>query len=354
MGETREQLTRPLLRARLTEESTGLVVVAWQPWFELVDRVIRGLEGGLADTEDVLLARLPTERGRGPDGESLLFPPVGPRERRAREDADRVAVPVQRLIDDAARSFDHLLPPLLTPLAVRRFDRHIKPRAIPRTFTQVRGTTTATTIYSPAPGLLGTVAQLIVANTTASAETYRLFIDIDGTTYDEDSSLFWDISLAGNASDYLELFLPMNDAASLGVQVSANNALTFTLGGLEIPKTFIFTQAPLGQVRPSVINTPVSLVTTPINVRTLISGLLVSNVAAGGKSAIYSVYFDEDGATYDDTTALSRSVSLSPGQTDILSPLTLTLTNTAGNLAVETNDGASELNFTAFGFAEAA
>jgi len=51
MGETREQLTRPLLRARLTEQRTGLVAVAWQPWFELVDRVIRGLEGGLVDVE---------------------------------------------------------------------------------------------------------------------------------------------------------------------------------------------------------------------------------------------------------------------------------------------------------------
>ena len=52
MGETREQLTRPLLRARLTEERTGLVVVAWQPWFELVDRIIRGLESGLTDVEN--------------------------------------------------------------------------------------------------------------------------------------------------------------------------------------------------------------------------------------------------------------------------------------------------------------
>ena len=51
MGETREQLTLPLLRSRLTDEPTGLVTRAWQPWFEALDRIIRNLESGLTDVE---------------------------------------------------------------------------------------------------------------------------------------------------------------------------------------------------------------------------------------------------------------------------------------------------------------
>jgi len=79
--------------------------------------------------------------------------------------------------------------------------------------------------------------------------------------------------------------------------------------------------------------------------------MVVSNVAAGGKAAKYSLYLDHDGATYDVTTALAKDVSLGSGTTDIF-PLWMPMDNTAGNFAVETNDVANELNFTLLGFLE--
>jgi hypothetical protein len=51
MGETRERLTLPLLRTRLTEEGTGLVARAWQPWFEAQFRTQTELDDDLAAIE---------------------------------------------------------------------------------------------------------------------------------------------------------------------------------------------------------------------------------------------------------------------------------------------------------------
>ena len=95
--------------------------------------------------------------------------------------------------------------------------------------------TTAASLYSPASGETQVTA-LHISNTSAAAATFRVFHDDDGTTYDETTALYWDVTVA--AGDAVTITwdkgLYMNDATgNLAVRTSVADALTFTLYGLE-------------------------------------------------------------------------------------------------------------------------
>jgi hypothetical protein len=95
-------------------------------------------------------------------------------------------------------------------------------------------TTAAVSIYNPPVGN-SVVHSIIICNTTTSAAKYRIFCDDDGTTYDETTALFYDVSLPAKTTDTLEVKICMNDATgNLAVSTDTANALTFTLFGEEI------------------------------------------------------------------------------------------------------------------------
>jgi hypothetical protein len=95
-------------------------------------------------------------------------------------------------------------------------------------------TTTAASIYNPPAGD-NVVHTIIICNTSNSAAKYRIFVDDDGTTYNESTALFWDISLDPDTSDVLEVKICMNNASgNLAVRTDTSNALTFTVFGEEI------------------------------------------------------------------------------------------------------------------------
>ena len=95
--------------------------------------------------------------------------------------------------------------------------------------------TTAASLYSPAASTTAIIKTITVANNTGSAATYRIFMDDDGTTYDQSTALFYDISLAANSTDVLDSFLAMNNSSgNLAVRVGTANAITFTAFGAEI------------------------------------------------------------------------------------------------------------------------
>lgn len=95
--------------------------------------------------------------------------------------------------------------------------------------------TTAASIYSPAALTETIVKSIIVSNTSGAVAAYRIFHDDNGVTYDETTSLFWDISLAADMSDVIEINLMMDDSTgNLAVRTDTNNALTFTCYGSEV------------------------------------------------------------------------------------------------------------------------
>lgn len=92
--------------------------------------------------------------------------------------------------------------------------------------------TTAASVYSPASGEEVVIHNVIICNTSGASAKYRLFLDDDGTTYDESTALAWDVSVGADEVGIFEVKLCMNDAnGNLAVRTDTASALTFTVNG---------------------------------------------------------------------------------------------------------------------------
>jgi len=92
--------------------------------------------------------------------------------------------------------------------------------------------TTAATLYTAT--LKSEITRILIANTTGSAATFRLFHDDDGTTMDETTALVWDNSIAAGAYVDLQAYLDgagitIAAGGSLGCRSGTGNALTFSV-----------------------------------------------------------------------------------------------------------------------------
>lgn len=97
------------------------------------------------------------------------------------------------------------------------------------------GSTTITSVYSPAAATTAIIKQIAICNTTAGALTFRLCVDDDGTTYDETTALYWDTSIAANSTVLIDCFIPMHqDAGNIAFRTSSASGLTITGFGAEI------------------------------------------------------------------------------------------------------------------------
>ena len=64
--------------------------------------------------------------------------------------------------------------------------------------------------------------------------TYRIFVDDNGTTYDESTALFFDVLLPVNTTDTIDVHILMNDSTgNLAVRTGTANSLTFSAFGYE-------------------------------------------------------------------------------------------------------------------------
>ena len=95
--------------------------------------------------------------------------------------------------------------------------------------------TTAATLYTA--GMKTEVTRIIIANTTGSAATFRLFHDDDATTMDETTALIWDNSIA--TANYVDIQAYLDGAGitiaaggSIGIRSGTGNALTFSAYGI--------------------------------------------------------------------------------------------------------------------------
>ena len=92
--------------------------------------------------------------------------------------------------------------------------------------------TTAVTIFSPDEGVPVMLRQLFICNTSGSNRTYRLYLDNDGTTYDESTAFAWDAVVEAGTTEIVDLDVPMRDSAgNIAVRSDLSRGLTFTLYG---------------------------------------------------------------------------------------------------------------------------
>ena len=90
-------------------------------------------------------------------------------------------------------------------------------------------------VYSPAADTTAIVTTIILANTSDSSAKVRVFIDDDGTTYNQATAIAYDIIIARGSSEVIMGFFPMNNEdGNLAYQQGTANAITITVFGVEI------------------------------------------------------------------------------------------------------------------------
>ena len=106
----------------------------------------------------------------------------------------------------------------------------------PKVLGQLRpADTNAASLYSPPANRAVEITRLVVCNQSGAVATFRIFLDDNGTTYDETTALMWDVSI-GDGVIYNEdtKGWGMTDSTgNLAVRSSVNDALTFTVFGKE-------------------------------------------------------------------------------------------------------------------------
>ena len=106
-----------------------------------------------------------------------------------------------------------------------------------RILAQKRGTTSLVTAYSPGTGIRALIYTIIVANTSGAASDFQLAIDDDGTTYDETTTIAWNVPCNDGAIVQFDFEhgLPMNRTeGNIAVMSAVSNAHTFTIIGEEL------------------------------------------------------------------------------------------------------------------------
>ena len=94
--------------------------------------------------------------------------------------------------------------------------------------------TSAVSAFSPSVKTV--IKSVVICNTTSQATTFSIFIDDDGTDYDEDTAVFFDAPIGANTTVEACTYWPMaNSDGNAAVQSGANNAITFTFFGATIP-----------------------------------------------------------------------------------------------------------------------
>ena len=91
--------------------------------------------------------------------------------------------------------------------------------------------TTAVTAYTVAENKRLHLQTLAICNTTTSAATYSMYLDFAGTTYNDDTAIYKDITLAANSTISITLPYGLEAGGSVGIKTSVADALNFTFFG---------------------------------------------------------------------------------------------------------------------------
>ena len=93
----------------------------------------------------------------------------------------------------------------------------------------------AVSVYSPASDVTAIIRTIMLANTSGNPATCRVFIDNDGSTYDETTALAWDIDVPLDTSLQIDGWFVMdNSLGNLAYSSSVANAITISVYGAEV------------------------------------------------------------------------------------------------------------------------
>lgn len=100
---------------------------------------------------------------------------------------------------------------------------------------QIRPSASASTAFTST--LRTEITRIMVCNTSNAVATFDIYHDDDGTTYDQTTALFYGATIESNAtveilSETLGAGVILARGASIGVNTSVDQALTFSLYGV--------------------------------------------------------------------------------------------------------------------------
>lgn len=90
-------------------------------------------------------------------------------------------------------------------------------------------------LYQPAAGTIAVVKSIFICNTEGTNDTFRVYHDIDGTTYSQSSAIFYDEFILKNHTIFKPLNIIMNSSGAMACSSAAGSQLTFTIFGFEMP-----------------------------------------------------------------------------------------------------------------------
>lgn len=94
--------------------------------------------------------------------------------------------------------------------------------------------TNNTNLYTVGAGKSAVVSSLVIANTTGTAATCRVFVRIAGAAAAVGNATFYDVSVPANTHTSFTEGWSLAATDIVTVQTGTSNALTFTLFGSEI------------------------------------------------------------------------------------------------------------------------
>lgn len=95
-------------------------------------------------------------------------------------------------------------------------------------------TTSNTDLYTVPAGTQTVVSTINVANVTATAATYRIFVRVAGAAAASSQALVYDASAAANSTTAITIGVTLNATDVLTVQSGTGSALAFQAFGSEI------------------------------------------------------------------------------------------------------------------------
>ena len=110
--------------------------------------------------------------------------------------------------------------------------QYVPASRISQTFPDTSGAVTAYTANA-----ITEITKIVVANTSNSGRTFRIFHDDSGSNYSTTTSLFYDVSIGPNTTVFIDADVPgagitVNSGGTIGVRASAASVLNFTMYGI--------------------------------------------------------------------------------------------------------------------------
>lgn len=95
-------------------------------------------------------------------------------------------------------------------------------------------TTSLTDLYTVPSSTETVVSTVIIANRTASADTFRLAVRVDGDAISNKHYIAYDVPVAANDSTTLTLGITMEATDVMSVKAETANALSINVFGAEV------------------------------------------------------------------------------------------------------------------------